>query len=158
MSLRLLAVIAEISLGTVVVVWGLAAARRPSCWTWGGARWWVGWTGSPVARTHGVAVAVVGAGLLVCAVATALTAPAAPIPELARDLQLTGLAVVLLGGALLAATHPTPGNPTPQNPAVQNPAAQNPAAQNPAPEEIATPPEPPQPAVETTGTPLAAAP
>jgi hypothetical protein len=110
-SLRLLAVIAEISVGTVVVAWGIASACRPSSWTLPGARWWVGWTSAPVARTHGVAVAVVGVGLLVCAVATALTAPAAPIPALARDVQLVGLAVVVLGGVALAATHPGPENP-----------------------------------------------
>ncbi|MCD2194664.1 hypothetical protein LQ327_14925 [Actinomycetospora endophytica] len=122
MSLRLLGIIAEISVGTFLVAWGLAAARRPSCWTWRGARWWVGWTSAPVARTHGVAVALVGAGLLVCAVATALTAPATPIPVASRDLQLIGLGVVLLGGALLAATHPAPGDPGlvgPETPAVE---------------------------------------
>jgi hypothetical protein len=142
-SLRLLAVITEISVGTVVVAWGIAAAYRPSCWTWRGARWWVGWTGAPVARTHGAALALVGLGLLVCAVATALTAPAAPIPVLAQDLELIGLGVVLVGGVLLAATHPAP----------EDPAAES------APEDTATSPEHPQPAEEpTTETPLAPAP
>jgi hypothetical protein len=148
-SLRLLAVIAEISLGTVVVAWGIAAAYRPSCWTCWGARWWVGWTGAPVSRTHGAALALVGLGLLGSAVATALTAPAMPIPVLARDLQLIGLGVVLVGGVLLAATHPAPEDPTPGDAAPEDP----------APADSATPPGHRQRDAEpATGTPLAPAP
>ena len=108
MSLRLLAVLAEFVLAGSVIGWGIATTLRPRWWTTRGARWWVGWTREPVARTHGIAVALVGAGLLVGAVAAASTAPAVAIPALVRDLQLTGLAVVVLGGALLAATHPGP--------------------------------------------------
>ncbi len=57
-------------------------------------------------------MALVGAGLLVGAVAAAATAPAVAIAAGVRDLQLAGLAVVVLGGALLAATHPAPAQPT----------------------------------------------
>jgi hypothetical protein len=106
--LRLLAVVAEFVLAGSVIGWGVATTLRPGWWGLRGARWWVGWTRDPVARTHGVAVALVGVGLLVGAVAAASTAPAVAIPALVRDLQLTGLAVVLLGGAMLAATHPAP--------------------------------------------------
>lgn len=108
MSLRLLAVVAEFVLAGGVVAWGVATTLRPEWWTARGARWWVGWTREPVTRVHGTAVAVVGIGLLVGAVAAAATPPAVAIPALVRDLQLAGLAVVVLGGALLAATHPGP--------------------------------------------------
>jgi len=108
MPLRLLAVVAEFVLAGAVIGWGVATTLRPGWWTARGARWWVGWTREPVARAHGTAVAVVGIGLLVGAVAAAATAPAVAIPALVRDLQLSGLAVVVLGGALLAATHPGP--------------------------------------------------
>ena len=108
MSLRLLAVVAEFVLAGGVVGWGVATTLRPEWWTARGARWWVGWTREPVTRVHGTAVAVVGIGLLVGAVAAAATPPAVAIPALVRDLQLAGLAVVVLGGALLAATHPGP--------------------------------------------------
>jgi hypothetical protein len=91
-----------------VTGWGVATTLRPAWWSARGARWWVGWSREPVARAHGVAVALVGAGLLVGAVAVASTAPTLAIPAPTRDLQLAGLAVVLLGGALLAATHPAP--------------------------------------------------
>jgi hypothetical protein len=127
MSLRLLAVLAEFVLAGSVIGWGVAATLRPARWTARGARWWVGWTSEPVARTHGIAVALVGAGLLVGAVAAAATAPAVDIPALVRDLQLTGLAVVVLGGALLAATHPGPPE-TPAAPIVDVPAAPDAAA------------------------------
>jgi hypothetical protein len=104
--LRLLAVVAEFVLAGSVIGWGIATTLRPGWWSARGARWWVGWTREPVARTHGIAMAIVGAGLLVGAVAAASIAPAAAVPELVRDLQLSGLAVVLLGGSLLCATHP----------------------------------------------------
>jgi hypothetical protein len=120
MQLRLLAVVAEFVLAGSLIGWGVATTLRPAWWTARGARWWVGWTCEPVARTHGVAVALVGAGLLVGALAAAATSPAVAIPAAVQDLQLTGLGVVLLGGALLAATHPTPAEfPTvPAAPAV----------------------------------------
>ena len=113
MSLRLLAVVAEFVLAGGVGDWGVATTLRPEWWTAGGARWWVGWTREPVARVHGAAVAVVGIGLLVGAVAAAATPPGVAIPALVRDLQLAGLAVVVLGGALLAATHPDRTTPRP---------------------------------------------
>ncbi len=108
MQLRLLAVVAEFVLAGSVIGWGVATTLRPDFWSARGARWWVGWTREPVARVHGVAVALVGVGLLVGALAAAAAAPTAAIPALVRDLQFSGLGVVLLGGALLAATHPTP--------------------------------------------------
>jgi hypothetical protein len=106
LPLRLLAVVAEFVLAASVIGWGVATTVRPGWWSSRGARWWVGWTGEPVARAHGIAVALVGAGLLVGALAAAAAAPGVAIPAPVRDLQLAGLAVVLLGGALLAATHP----------------------------------------------------
>jgi hypothetical protein len=106
--LRLLAVVTEFVLAGSMIGWGLATTLRPGRWSTRGARWWVGWTREPVARAHGIAVVLVGAGLLVGAVAAASTAPAVAVPELVRELQLSGLAVVLLGGALLAVTHPAP--------------------------------------------------
>jgi hypothetical protein len=112
----------------------------------------VGWTGVPVARTHGGAVILVGAGLLVCAVATALTAPAMPIPVLARDLQLIGLGVVLCGGALLAATHPAPEDPASEDPASEDPAAEH------LEDGVVPPGHPQRDAEPTTGKPLATAP
>jgi hypothetical protein len=108
LPLRLLAVVAEFVLAASVIGWGVATTVRPGWWSSRGARWWVGWTGEPVARAHGIAVALVGAGLLVGALAAAAATPEAAIPSPVRDLQLAGLAVVLLGGALLAATHPAP--------------------------------------------------
>jgi hypothetical protein len=110
MSLRLLAVVAEFVLAGAVIGWGVATTLRPQWWTARGAQWWVGWTREPVARTHGIAVALVGIGLLAGAgaVAAASAPPDVAIPALVRDLQLAGLAVVVLGGALLAATHPGP--------------------------------------------------
>ena len=112
MQLRLLAVVAEFVLAGSVIGWGLATTLRPAWWSRRGARWWVGWTDEPVARAHGAAVALVGTGLLVGAVAAAAIAPAVAIAAGVRDLQLAGLAVVVLGGALLAATHPAPAEPT----------------------------------------------
>lgn len=106
MSLRLLAVVAELVVGVVLLGWGVITTASPRWWGRRGVRWWVGWTREPVPRGDGVGVALVGAGIVVSAVAVALTAPAAAIPASTRVVQLVGLGVVVLGGVLLAATHP----------------------------------------------------
>lgn len=106
MSLRLLAVTAEFALGASLIGWGIAVTARPSRWNARAARWWVGWTHETVPRVHGVAVATVGAGIVVSAIAVLRIPGAAAIPPGARVIQLAGLGVVLLGGILLAATHP----------------------------------------------------
>ncbi|NMO88359.1 hypothetical protein [Actinomycetospora sp. TBRC 11914] len=105
MSVRMLAVVAELVLAAAVTGWGITTAVRPDLWTRRPVRWWTGWGSEPIGPWEGVGVALAGAGMALSGAAAALATPAMPLPV--RVVQLTGLAVLVLGGALLAVVHPT---------------------------------------------------
>lgn len=107
MSLRLIAVVAELALSALVVGWGIASAARPELWHRRPVRWWVGWTSGPVGRGDGVGVALAGAGTAVSGVAALLATPTPTLPPTARVVQLTGLGLLVAAAALLAVVHPS---------------------------------------------------
>jgi hypothetical protein len=106
-SVRLLAIVAELVLSGVIICWGAAAARYPALWRLRGARWWVGWTRGPVSRAEGVGVALAGAGTALVGVAAAMISSTAPVTPHERALKLAGLGLLVLAVILLGLVHPT---------------------------------------------------
>jgi hypothetical protein len=106
-SVRLLAIVAELVLSGVVICWGVATVRYPALWRLRSARWWVGWTPEPVGRAEGVGVALAGVGTALVGVAAAMISSTAPVTPHERGLKLIGLGLLVLAVILLALVHPT---------------------------------------------------
>jgi hypothetical protein len=110
-SLRLIAVVAELALSALVAGWGIASALQPDLWRRRPAQWWVGWTSEAVGRWDGVGVALAGAGTALSGVAALLATPTPTLPPAARGVQLTGLGLLVVAAALLVVVHPSTSPP-----------------------------------------------